>query len=111
MNIVHAFFMVSFLVSVSILLCKVYNLLSVGEWYDVRTGFMLFIGYLIAWLVSMVCVLMDLTTPILNTLFKLQTWFILINVIALIAELFLLAKVLTQPAIKPYMSNQVEYRR
>lgn len=111
MNIVHAFFMISFTVSVAILLAKVYNLLSVGEWYDIKTAFLLFVGYLLAWLVGLVCVLMDLTTPILNTLFKLQTWLLVVTVMALIVELFLLAKVISNTTVKPYMSNTAEYRR
>lgn len=111
MNIIHAFFMISFFTCIAILLAKVYNLLSVGEWYDLRTAFLLFIGYLLAWLVGLICVFMDLDTQILITLFKLQTWLVLINVAALIVELFLLAKVISNTQVQPYKSNQVEYRR
>lgn len=103
--------MLSFFASIAILLAKVYNLLSAAEWYDIRAAFMLFIGYLLAWLVGLITVLMDLNTPILNTLFKLQTWLILINILALIVEIFLLAKVVSQSPVKSYMSNQNEYRR
>jgi hypothetical protein len=111
MNIVHAFFMISFIICIVILLLKIYNLLSVGEWYDIKMGFMLFIVYLLAWLVGLVCVLMDLNVQLLITLFKLQTWLMLVNVVALLVELFLLAKIISQPQSRPHMSNQNEYRR
>jgi len=103
--------MISFIISLVILLAKVYNVLSVCEWYDIRMAFILFISYMITWLVGLVSVLMDYNTQILVTLFKLQTWLIIVNVIILLIELFLLLKFASTTEVKPYMSNQNEYRR
>ena len=97
MEFVDLIFLISFLSALGITGAKVYNISSVGKAYELRTGFLLFIGYLLSFGVSLVVVLHDAGTNLIYlSFYQLVVWFLVLNLLFMVVELFI------------YMSTKVD---
>ena len=99
------FFLLQFIVIIVIILVKLYNVMSLGETYDIRISILLFIGYFIAYGVAFVVFLLDPEELLYLQLFRLESWLIVLNVVFLMAELFFNFKRQGLTPIKANMSN------
>lgn len=89
MNIYDFLFIVLFLGLMGISLYKLFNLMSAGEVYDYRMTWILYIGFIMAWGGLLLILLLQPERLIYVTLFKFSTFFMGLNTLFLIAELFL----------------------
>ena len=105
--IYDAMFIIAFLVMISIIFIKFYNALSAGTFYDIRAAFMLFAGYLIAWVTSFIVFAANPEITIYNMLFKLGSWLMGLNVLFLIIEIILSMRDTAQKPIAAYNSKQM----
>lgn len=109
MNVYGGIFLLAFVVCILIILAKLYNVMSVCKWYDIRLGFILFIGYFLSWLVELI-VFFDYPEKILySQLFILSSWLITLNTLFFIIELIMYVAENAEKVRMPY--NAVEYYR
>lgn len=104
MSFYDTLFILQFLAVITLLGLKLYNLMSVGEFYDFKIAVLTFIGYFLAWGVGLIVIMVNPTEVIYFQLLKIETWFILLIVVSFIAEVFYYLKdVVVQPrqAYKP----------
>jgi hypothetical protein len=104
--IYDAMFIIAFLVMMGIIFAKFYNALSVGSVYDIKIAFMLFSGYIVAWVTSFVVFAANPEIVIYNMLFRLSSWFLVLNVLFLIIEIILFLRDTAQRPIKAFNSKQ-----
>lgn len=88
-NIYDAFFILQFLICIIIILVKLYNIMSVGEFYDIKIIWLTFIGYFLAYAIGFVAFLANPEILIFLMLFKLETWFLLLVVCLFFGELLI----------------------
>ena len=99
MNIYDFLFIVQFLVLISIILVKLYNIFSIGEFYDMRIGFLLFIGYFIAWFVGFSIFMFQPERLIYSMLFKFGNLFLVFNMLFLFIEILLMLMANTRKVV------------
>lgn len=99
------FFLLQFLVVFGIILCKTYNIMKQGEFYDISMAWILFMLFFIAWGVGFVITLLGYTETLYSQLFKFESFFVLLNIGFMIAEHLFQLKALGLTAIKANMSN------
>jgi len=97
-------FLVQFLIIIGIILIKVYNMMSVGQFYDIKLGFILFIGFFLAWLVGMIITLVYPQELLFLQLWKLENYLIVLNVVFLMFEIIIAIKDNTTKPIESYKS-------
>jgi hypothetical protein len=102
MTIYDILFLLAFMTLIGITLAKLYNLFSVGEFYDIRMGFILFILFFIAYAVAMVNFMILPERTIYMVLFKFQTWFVWINTLFMVIEVIMHIKLSAVGGIKAY---------
>lgn len=108
-NIYNVFFLLQFVCVLGIFLYKLYNVISFnkgkdGLVYDMRISIILFISFWFCWLVGLVVLLLDPSELLYSTLFRLETWLILPNVLFLFIEIFYYLRDESKQPIKPNMS-------
>ena len=109
MALYETIFLLQFLLALTILGVKLYNLFSKGKIYDLRVSLMLFIGYFIIYAIGFVVMVLNYSNLLILQLFQLEQWFISLNIVFLIAELFFLFMQehdKEQTPQRPYYANQ-----
>ena len=103
LNLSDVLFFVQFLAIIFILGFKLLNLFSLGKIYDLRLSFLLFIGFFISYFVGLMVLLTRSSILLYSALFKLETGFILFNVIFLLGELYFytIGRSIVREAYKP----------
>lgn len=106
MEIVELFFLLQFLGVLVILVSKVWNVMNEGRVVDVKVSFLTFAGYFLCWGIGFVTWTGDVENLQLFQLFRLEGWFIALNVVLFVAELFFHIKERAKSVIEPYKANQ-----
>jgi len=102
MDLYEFIFIIQFLAFIGIFLAKLYNLFSMGQWYDMRIGWILLIGAFLAYGVGFTISMHQQAELGFLSLFQYQIWGLGIHVLLMLAELFVVwYGTATQP-IKPY---------
>jgi hypothetical protein len=114
---IEVLFILQFLIVLAISFYKLYNIISVGQAYNTKISFLLFIGFCITWGVGFMTVMFNsytLTSDLLFIqLFGLENLLFGLNLLFFIIELIMLfAKVGSSP-VRPYnaMQNRIEMQR
>lgn len=106
MNIHDALFFMQFFIIIGILLYKMYNVMNLGQTYSMKAVWILFIGFFLAYALGMVILLLNPEKLIYVALFKLSTWFIVLNVGFLIIEIFYYFSSRTMQRVQPYNARE-----
>ncbi len=88
MDIFDLMFIIQFIVLISIIMIKFYNVMSSGLWYDIKIAFVLWAVFLISWGVGGIILMINPTELIFLQLYKLGSWMILLNFVFLAIEIF-----------------------
>lgn len=91
MNMADTIFLVQLILFTGAFFLKVYNVMTVGEFYSGKMAFMSFIGSLLLYGLGLVLLLYDPAEKIIITLFTLQTWLFLMTIFLTIAETLIYA--------------------
>lgn len=108
MAIYDGMFIIAFLAMVIITFVKFYNALNVGKVYDIKIGFMLFAGYLIAWVTGFIVFAANPETLIYHMLFRLSSWLLGLNTLFILIELIINLRDTAEKQIGAYNSKEVE---
>ena len=99
----NVLFMLQFFAFLAILGAKVYNLMQAGAWYDIKAGFLLFAGSILAWGLGMIVLLVDSGDEILfSVLLRIESAALTLMVLFMVAELFFFMGNKAQEIIKPH---------
>lgn len=106
MNLYEVLGLLSFLVSLGISLYKLYNLMHKCDKYDLRVGFLLFVGFLFSFLVSFAVMVLNPAELIYSVLFSVSVLFVAFQMILLFAEIvFHMVRNVVQPYQDAYASQ------
>lgn len=72
--ILNVFFIIQFIVIICSLLAKLYNLMSVGKFYDLRMATLLWVSTFIAYAIGFVVMMLETSSLIYSRVFLLETW-------------------------------------
>jgi len=106
MNIYEIMFLLQFLVIMGLLLAKLYNVMSKGEKFDLKISFIMFIAYFLFYLVGLIVFLANPEEIIYISLFTLESWLIILNVLFFIIELFLNSANIAITPVKSYNAKE-----
>jgi len=105
MSIYELLFILCFFGFLIITLMKLFNIFSVGNFYDMKLAFIYFVSTFILYAVLFVIVLTNPEIIIYHALFNLCTWILRLNVLFMIIELFFYWKVKAIQPIRAKMSS------
>jgi hypothetical protein len=88
MNFTEFIFFIQLFGFFIILLAKLYNLFTVGKFYDIKISFILFISQVLLFGFGLMVVLTDYTQILFSRLLQWETWFLAFSFLFLLAELF-----------------------
>lgn len=108
MNVYDAMFMLQFFAFVGIFLFWLYNVMRLGEFFDISWGFVLLSLCAILWLVGFVALASYPEKLLFSTLHTLQGWLLPVNVLFLIIQIFLHIRDGVQDTVKAYRSWDVK---
>lgn len=106
MNIYDFLYIVMFMYITGAFLYKVYNIMNIGKIYNIKIGFVIFMGALISWLVMFISFSVYPERVIYHILFRLANNLIILHAISLIIEMFYEVSANTQKQIMPYFSKR-----
>jgi hypothetical protein len=89
MNINEIFFLLAFFGMIAIIFLKLYNVFSLGKFYNIKIAVLSFAGYFIFWLLSFVVFVTNPEITLYNILYNFGTFFILFNLGLFIAEIIM----------------------
>lgn len=88
MDVNEFLFILMILAYLGIFLAKVYNIFTLGKFYDFRMVWILFIGSLLSWGIAMVIKILSYETLTFIYLHNLMSWGLALHVLFLIVEIF-----------------------
>lgn len=91
-SVLEVIFLVQFIAFIAMFLVRVYNLITVGEFFKNNgrnTAIMLFIGTLLAYGLGIVSMIYGYETLFYGTLMTLESWMLPFTVVMFFAELFI----------------------
>lgn len=104
-SIENTFFILQFIVCSLIMFCQLYNVISVGKWYELKMSILMFVGSIFSFGIGTLIFLLDPETLVYSTLYFLQGGLITISLFLFIGELFLHTSNNITGAIKPRMGR------
>lgn len=107
MDIFDLMFIIQFIVLITVIMAKFYNVMSSGLWYDIKIAFVLWGTFLIAWVVGGVILMINPTELIFSQLYKLGSWMILLNFVFLAIEIFFHIRDRSLVTIQAYSSAEM----
>lgn len=110
MNIFSLFYLIGFLIILSITFAKLWNVINGGRYYKINMGFMLFVGFMIAWLIVFISFANYPENIMYHILYRLSTGLMILNVVFLIIELILTIRDNATPTVKAYKPERVQLR-
>lgn len=88
-DVFGALFILQLLIVFGIFGLKLYNIMRMGALYDIYVGVVLFIGFFLAYFLGLVVVLTNPEEILYFTIWKFQTYLVLLNFLFLAIELFI----------------------
>lgn len=92
MNIIETLFFIQFFLFLTIFFLKTYNLMQLGKFYDIKIAFLLLIGSIMFWGFGLLSVMLHLTNLNLSIFFKFETYFLILNGLFMMSEMFIYLK-------------------
>lgn len=89
MDIYEFVFIIQLLAFIGILLAKLYNVFSLGQWYDMKISFILFISAVMAFGVGLVISALGYEELLYLTLFTIEGWLLGLHAMLLLTEIFM----------------------
>lgn len=89
MNFSEFLFILQILFFLGIFLVTLYNIFTVGKFYDMRMMFILFVGIGFAYLIGMFVVMTFYETEIFGQIFGMESWLFRLYGIFLVIQLFM----------------------
>lgn len=111
MNVTETFFVIQFLVFIVIFIFRFYNIMKLGEIYDLKIGFVLFVSSLLAYAVGSQVLMSEVEEYLYIFLLQLQGWMIVPQIAFLFAEIFFHLRLNTKKVISHYKPMKFDYNR
>ena len=108
MDIFDFMFIIQFVVLISIIMIKFYNVMSSGLWYDIKIAFVTWALFLIFWGVGGIILMINPTELIFLQLYRLGSWMILLNFVFLAIEIFFHIRDRTLVTMAAYSSKKMK---
>lgn len=89
-------FLMQFIIVILILLFKLYNVMNLGSIYGIAGIILTTVGYLIAYIIGLVVLMLSPENILYGTLLNLETWAILLILGFVVMEILTLFKTVTQ---------------
>jgi len=106
MNVYEVFFLIQFLAIIVILGYKLFNVLSGGQYVDLRYAIMAFVGFFVFWGIGFFTLL---TNPVMDAfysvMFKFETYFIALNALFFFIEIVFYLRDRTTQEVRAHMSS------
>lgn len=110
MNIYDFMFIVGFITMILLILYKIYNVMNIGETFDLKKSFLFYAAFLIAYFVCMAIFFIAAERTIYMVLFRFSTAFVVMNTILMAIEVFLyIGKTARARIAQPYMAKEFKY--
>jgi hypothetical protein len=91
-------FFVQLALVVGITLLKLYNIMTIGKYYDLKMGFITYILFIIGWFTGLIVFMLNPETHLYRVLFMLESLFLILNTLFLFIEILIgLKNTLDQP--------------
>ena len=102
-------FILSFILILAIIFIELFNLLSSGDLFDVRWVFILFIGFIMLYLISMSLLTLNYTNTTYALMFRIESFLSFLNLIAFIIGLMFYAKRKIEEPVEAYQPKPLKY--
>lgn len=104
MTIDEWLFIMAFLGCIGVLIANIYNVVYLGQKWDIRISVILFLGYMMSWAVGLVVFLFNAETLIYSMLFSFTSWLMVLNMALLLANIFFHIRDTTEETVKAFDS-------
>jgi len=104
MNLITTIFFLQLIIFIGIFLAKIYNLFTLGKFYDIKIGFILLIITVICFLMGVLALLNIPTMIFISQIFRLESWLYYFHFVFFLVEIFFAFA--PGNGVKQYKSNE-----
>jgi hypothetical protein len=104
-------FLLQFLLVFIIIIAKLLNLMSAGKLYEFKYSILGFAMYFFFWGIGLIITIIEYDSVIYSAIQQLETYFILLNVVFFLGELFFLMSDTDTKQARPARNSRKEYEQ